>query len=94
MVEESGGWNDAARKQPTHGRSVLALLPMDNVGYTEDAGHKGTPRAWVIARWNSKQTRWHTVDPSGSLYQVPHISLWRELPPVPEGVLIVPPAAS
>ena len=38
MVGESGDWNDAARKQPIDGRSVLALLPMDNAGFTPDAG--------------------------------------------------------
>jgi len=89
MVGESGDWNDAARKQPIDGRSVLALLPMDNAGFTPDAGHTGKARGWVIARWVSK--KWKTVDPNGLLHEVPHMSWWRELPSVPEGVLIVPP---
>jgi hypothetical protein len=46
MVGESGDWNDAARKQPIDGRSVLALLPMDNAGFTPDAGHTGKARVW------------------------------------------------
>jgi hypothetical protein len=33
LVDNESGWIDAKRKQPPHGRRVLALWPMDNEGY-------------------------------------------------------------
>ena len=90
MSEEHGGWIDAAHKQPAHGRPVLALHPMDNDGYTREAGFAGEPRAWVIARWDAKQNRWGVVDPKGQGNVGVRISWWRELPSPPQGTLIVP----
>jgi hypothetical protein len=57
MSEKSDGWNDAAESPPSHGRAVLALLAVPNMGYSNNA------RAWVIARWNAEKHWWEIVDP-------------------------------
>jgi hypothetical protein len=88
---DKGGWNDAAREQPTHGRKVFALQPRENEGYIPEAGYSGTACAWVIARWEAQHTRWGIMDSSGNWHAPERISWWRELPKLPDGVLIVPP---
>ena len=84
-------WIDATQTQPAHGRKVLALRPRENEGYTPEAGYSGKPRAWVIARWEAQHSRWGILDSSGNWHAPERISLWRELPKLPDGVLIVPP---
>jgi hypothetical protein len=95
MSEGNHGWIDAEKLKPTHGLRVLALQPMDNAGYTHEAGYSGKPRAWVIARWEAGKHRSdiEVVDKHGArqwLVGEP-ISWWRELWRVPDGTLIVPP---
>jgi hypothetical protein len=87
MSAESNGWADASKEQPAHGRKVLALQPREKDGYTPEAGYTGKPCAWVIARWDAEHNRWGIVDALVG----ERISWWRELPKLPDGVLIVPP---
>jgi hypothetical protein len=85
--DNESGWIDARRKQPTHGRRVLALQSMDNQGY-KVAGQR--PYAWIIARWDARQKRWGILDSAGNWHTPEYIGWWFEVPKAPKGVVIVP----
>ncbi len=78
----------ARRKQPAHGRRVLALLSMDNQDYKV----AGRADAWVFARWDARQKRWRIVDSAGGGPE--YVGWWCEIPKAPKGVVIVPLAES
>jgi hypothetical protein len=87
-MDEHHGWIDAAEKQPTHGRKVLALSARDNIGY-EQVGYRGRPCAIITARWDQQQKQWRGLIGSG--WSNASVIWWRELPPLPENVFIIPP---
>jgi hypothetical protein len=88
LVDNESGWIDARRKQPAHGRRVLALWPMDNEGYKVEAGQ--TPYAWIIARWDGDQKRWDILDAAGNWHGPENIDWWYEVSEAPKGVVIIP----
>jgi hypothetical protein len=84
LVDNESGWIDARRKQPPHGRRVLALWPMDNEGY--ESGQR--PYAWIIARWDG--LRWDILDAAGNWHGPENIDWWHDVSDAPEGAVIVP----